>query len=88
MIFFSCVAFQGALLNPSKIFDLNGLNYIIGILIYVGVVIEGFYSFFRNYQFINKLRLLFKVSLLSLGHINPIYMVSLCTVLDSALIYV
>jgi hypothetical protein len=88
MIFYSCVSFQGAFYNPTKIVDLNGLNYILGILIYIGVVIESFYSFFRNTQFINKIRLLFKVTLLALGHINPIYIVSLCVVIDSALIYV
>jgi hypothetical protein len=87
MIFYSCVSFQGAMVNRDKSLDMNGFSYILGILIYIGMVIVSFYSFLRNHLLVNKMRILFKITLLGMAHINPIYIVSTCLFLDTFLIY-
>ena len=56
-----------------------------GMLLCIYVTIETIYSFIRNFKAINKVRVFLKGCLLSLGHINPIYAVSVCATLDVCL---
>lgn len=54
-------------------------------LLMIYVTIEIIYSMIRNFKYINKVRVLLKGILLSLAHLNPIYLVSLCIIIDSLL---
>jgi hypothetical protein len=46
------------------------------------VTIETVYSLIRNKKSIGKLRVYLKGILLSLAHVNPIYIVSVCFIVD------
>jgi len=54
-------------------------------LLFIYVFVETLYSFLRNFKAINKLRIFIKACLLSLAHFNPIYVISVCTILDISL---
>jgi hypothetical protein len=82
MVYYSCVSVQGAFGNYSQILTLNGAFYIMGMLMFIYVTTETFYAFYRNFKNVNKVRIYLKAFLLSLAHYNPIYIVSVCIIID------
>jgi hypothetical protein len=60
----------------------NGIFYILGMLLFIYVTIETIYSMIRNFKCINKVRVYIKGIFLSLAHFNPIYLVSVCVTTD------
>lgn len=86
VVYYSCLSVQGAFYNYQQIITTNGVFYILGMLLFIYITIETFYSFVRNYKLINKLRIYLKACLLSLAYLNPIYVTSVCVVLDIMLI--
>lgn len=82
MVYYSCLSFQGAFINYSQILTLNGGFYILGMLMFIYVTTETFYAFYRNFRNIHKVRIYLKACLLSLAHYNPIYIVSVCVIID------
>lgn len=86
VVYYSCLSVQGGFYNFLQIITVNGVFYIMGILLFIYVTIEAFYSFIRNYKLINKLRVYIKACLLSLAYLNPIYVASVCVAFDIMLI--
>ncbi len=58
----------------------------IGIIVYFGILIEMLYSVNSNRQNFYKIRIFLKATLLSLGHLNPIIVVSMSIIIDILLI--
>ena len=85
MVYYSCLSVQGAFSNYSQMVTINGVFYIIGMLMFIYVTIETFYAFIRNFKNVSKVRIYIKALLLSLAHYNPIYIVSVCVILDMLL---
>jgi hypothetical protein len=82
LVFSGSLALQGALYNPIKTVSLNSFFYIIGILAYVGILLEIIYSIYDNKDKLYKARIFMKASLLSISHINPITAFSITLVID------
>lgn len=82
MVYYSCVCVQGAFFNYTQIITLNGVFYILGMLMFIYVTVETFYSFVRNFKNIYKVRIWVKACLLALAHFNPVYIVSVCVLVD------
>jgi hypothetical protein len=70
------ICVQGAFLNPIDEFTVHSSFYLLGIILYVILVAEGFWSTFRARHNLFKLRVLVKVTLLSLLHLSPLYLFS------------
>jgi hypothetical protein len=81
--FAGCASLQGAVLNPITSLSVNGVFYIIGILIYFSVVCECIYKLNKD-TMLNfwKIRILLKTTILSLSHYSPIYLLSAAVVTD------
>lgn len=86
VVYYSCLSVQGAFYNYQQIITVNGVFYILGMLLFIFVTIETFYSFIRNKKRINKVRVYLKGCLLSLAYLNPIYVTSVCVAVDIVLI--
>ena len=73
LVFAGACSIQGALLNPSSSVDLNGFFYILGIFIYIAFVAATTYQVIEDYKTnFWKIRIIFKATLLSFGHISPV----------------
>lgn len=88
VVYYSCLSVQGAFYNYQQIITVNGVFYILGMLLFIYVTIETFYSFLRNFKLINKLRIYVKACLLSVAYLNPIYVTSVCVAFDIMLIVI
>ena len=82
VVYYSCLSVQGAFYNYQQIITVNGVFYIMGMLLFICVTVETFYSFVRNHRQLNKVRVYLKGCLLSVAYINPIYVVSVCVTFD------
>ena len=82
LTFAGCLSLQGAKFNPISQLTLNSVFYLIGIIAYLAIFIEILYSVHSNRQNFYKIRIFLKATLLSLGHINPIIVVSMAIILD------
>ena len=85
--FMGCACLQGAILNPITSITINGLFYILGIIIYVCLCAETLYRiiFKDAKEYVHKVRIILKATLLSLSHFSPIYLVASCVVADTLL---
>lgn len=88
VVYYSSLSVQGAFYNYQQIITVNGVFYILGMLLFIYITIETFYSFIRNYKLINKLRIFVKACLLSVAYLNPIYVSSVCVAFDIMLIII
>lgn len=88
LTFAGSLSLQGAKFNPINQLTVNSLFYLIGIVVYIGVFIQTIYSLHSNRQNFHQIRTFFKATLLSLGHLNPIIVVSMAVILDLLLIVV
>jgi hypothetical protein len=43
LVFAGCASLQGAILNPSSLLSLNGVGYIVGMMVWVGLLGETIY---------------------------------------------
>lgn len=86
MIYAGSLSLQGAIFNPIQNISVNGLFYILGILGYIIVFIEMVYSINKDKNELYKVRIFIKASLLSIGHLNPIIVVSVAIITDVLLI--
>ena len=86
LTFAGSLALQGALFNPIKKMTVNGLFYIIGVVIYFGIFIELLISLYNAKEDFYKVRIFIKASLLSIGHMNPIIVVSISIITDFLLL--
>jgi hypothetical protein len=86
MCYYACLSVQGAFYNYSQVITVNGAFYIFGMLVFIYVTIETFYAFSRNFRNISKVRIYVKACLLSLAHLNPIYVVSVCVIFDMLMV--
>lgn len=82
LAFAGCLSVQGAKFNPISQVTLNSVFYLIGIIVYLAIFIEILYSVHSNRQNFYKIRIFLKATLLSLGHLNPIIVVSMSIILD------
>jgi hypothetical protein len=87
--FAGCASLQGAIINPISTLSINALFYIIGIMLYFLVICECVYKLSKSkvHNFW-KIRVLLKATLLSLSHLNPIYLLSSAVIVDFILIAV
>lgn len=85
--FMGCACLQGAILNPITTININGLFYILGILIYICLCAETVYRLlFRDAkEYIHRVRIILKATILSLSHFSPVYLVASCVVADTLL---
>lgn len=88
VVYYSCLSVQGAFYNYQQIITVGGVFYILGMLLFIFVTIETFYSFIRNMKRINKVRVFLKGCLLGLAYLNPIYVTSVCVAVDIVLIVI
>jgi len=51
LVFAGCASLQGSIFNPDNIISINGLGYVIGIIIYMGLLGECFNSAFNDWNF-------------------------------------
>lgn len=86
MIYAGSLSLQGAIFNPIQKVSVNGLFYLLGILGYIVVFIEMVYSINKDKNELYKVRIFIKASLLSIGHLNPIIVVSVAIITDILLI--
>lgn len=86
MAFAGSLSLQGAIFNPIQTISVNGFFYLLGILCYIGVLIEMLYSTHKDKNELYKVRIFIKASLLSIGHLNPIIVVSVAIITDILLI--
>jgi hypothetical protein len=86
LTFAGCLSLQGAKFNPMSRISINAVFYMIGIIVYFGILIEMLYSVNSNRQNFYKIRIFLKATLLSLGHLNPIIVVSMSIIIDILLI--
>jgi hypothetical protein len=87
--FAGCASLQGAIINPISTLSINALFYIIGIMLYFLVICECIYKLSKN-KVSNfwKIRVLLKATLLSLSHLNPIYLLSSTVIVDLILLVI
>lgn len=86
MIYAGSLSLQGAIFNPIQKVSVNSLFYLLGILGYIVVFIEMVYSINKDKNELYKVRIFIKASLLSIGHLNPIIVVSVAIITDILLI--
>lgn len=86
MIYAGSLSLQGAIYNPIQKISVNGLFYLLGIMGYIAVFIEMIYSINKDKYELYKVRIFIKSSLLSIGHVNPIIVVSVAIITDILLI--
>jgi len=86
LTFAGSLSLQGAKFNPIKQISLNAVFYLVGILVYLVVLIEMLYSVYNSKQNFYKVRIFVKATLLSIGHLNPIIVVSVSIITDILLI--
>ena len=86
MIYAGSLSLQGAIYNPIQKISVNGLFYLLGIMGYIAVFIEMIYSINKDKYQLYKVRIFIKSSLLSIGHVNPIIVVSVAIITDILLI--
>ena len=86
MTFAGSLAIQGAKFNPIQKNSVNGVFYLIGIVLYFAIFIEMLYSVHKNKQNFYRVRIFAKATLLSIGHLNPIIIVSMSIILDIFLV--
>lgn len=81
LVFAGCASLQGAILNPSSMLSLNGVGYILGMIVWVGLLGETIFRCYSEWR-VSRARIFIKGSLLSAVHFNPIYIVSVVLVVD------
>lgn len=86
MAYAGSLSLQGAIFNPIQTISVNGFFYLLGIFCYIGVLIEMLYSTHKDKNELYKVRIFIKASLLSIGHLNPIIVVSVAIITDILLI--
>ena len=72
-------------LNPFSAIDGNAAFYILGFFLYLLVFFECCYFLKKNLSYLWKARIFIKATLLSLAHLNPVFLVSLALFIDIAL---
>ena len=79
-----CTCLQGAIMNPINKVDVNGVFYILGIIVYTLVFMECLYRLIieSSKRYCYKIRIFIKASLLSLAHLSPIYLLSAAICVD------
>lgn len=87
MTFAGSLSVQGARLNPIQKMTVNSLFYLIGIVLYLAIFIEMIYMVYQDKQNFYRVRIFLKATLLSIGHFNPIIVVSIAIILDILLVY-
>ena len=92
MIIATFLSLQGAYYNPIGSISVNSLFYILGIALFVGIVLEAFYSIYSNINEsvipFHKVRIIFKCVGLSLAYLNPLYIFMSIIFLDFCLLVV
>lgn len=83
----SCASLQGAILNPIDQVSLNAVFYIIGIVLYIIIVMDCFWSLYQSKTYIYKLRILIKATMLSLMHFSPVYVAASTLVVDTLFVF-
>jgi hypothetical protein len=74
-------------MNPIEFININGLFYILGIMLYVGAVCDCIYKVKQNKDlYFWKIRVLLKATLLSLSHFSPICLIAAAVAVDIGLI--
>jgi hypothetical protein len=84
--FAGSLSLQGARLNPIQKLTVNSLFYLIGIFLYLFVFIEMLYSVHNSKQNFYRIRIFVKATLLSIGHLDPLILVSMSIILDILLV--
>lgn len=79
-----CACLQGAIINPITDIDINGLFYILGILIYLIIFMEALFKviFSDLKRFGFRIRIFVKATILSLAHLSPIYLLAATVIVD------
>ena len=80
-----CASLQGIIMNPVSTIDGNSAFYVLGFFLYILVFLECCYFLKKNLSYLWKARIFIKATLLSLGHLNPVFLVSLAIFIDIAL---
>lgn len=88
IIFAGSLSLQGAIFNPIQVITVNGIFYLLGIFVLIGAFIEMIYSIKKDSNSMYKMRIFIKSLLLSIGHLNPIIVVSVAIITDVLLIVV
>ena len=82
-LFAGFASIQGAIYNPVSKLDGNTFFYLLGCSLYLVLLVQCLYSVLKkkknNFW---KVRVLIKATLLSLGHINPIFIVFIAFFFD------
>lgn len=87
MVFASCASLQGSIINPYNIISINGVGYVLGIILYVITLGLCLNSLQKDWSFI-LLRLFVKGTLLSIAHYNPIYIFAVAITMDMFLVFI
>lgn len=83
----SCASLQGAILNPIDQVSLNAVFYILGIVLYIIILMECFWSLYQSKTYIYKIRIIIKATMLSLMHFSPVYIAASALVVDTLFIF-
>ena len=87
VVFAGCASLQGAFLNPISELSVNGMFYILGILLYFAALCETLYRLYTSVVVhFWRIRVFMKATLLSLAHFSPIYLVSTAVLVDLILV--
>lgn len=87
MVFAGCASLQGSIMNPYNIISINGVGYVLGIILYVITLGLCLNSLHKDWSF-SLLRLFVKGTLLSIAHYNPIYIFAVALTMDMFLVFI
>ena len=87
MVFAGCASLQGSIMNPYNIISINGVGYVLGIILYVITFGLCLNSLHQDWSF-GLLRLFVKGTLLSVAHFNPIYIFAVAITMDMFLVFI
>lgn len=77
----------GTYLNTETYLTLNGMCYIVGIVVFGGVILEACACFVLNKR-IGRFRVILKATLLAGAGLNPLYMATVAMVVDIILLLI
>lgn len=86
-VFAGFSAIVGTFLNQSSILTLNGIFYILGVILY-GVVLSEAFAFLVINKRIGRLRVALKGTFLAAAGLNPLYLSAVAVIVDAILIVV
>jgi len=82
---FACII--GTYYNPLTSLSINGIFYIFGILFYIILVVESIFSTFINKSNLFKIRIISKLTVLSLLYLSPIYLLPVFVGIEGLFIF-